>query len=432
MTEEQLAQMRQRFQNMSPEELATRRAQFSAQGGRQGQGGAAGGFARPSPASGGLIGAVITLLSRRAGVSPERAEARPRPEGTTPTPVVQAPATPTPVTPTPEAEGSATAYEATEPAPEPTTAPSPTPTPDAASGPDEASASVVYSVQPGDSLAAIARAYGVTLAALAEANGIADVNRIDVGQRLVIPNPSWHPTPAASRPAVGGTDAEPVPSVSFAPLARIPDTAPGPPFTIEISANRATQDPLVEKSRRYLVTGLVRNDGDRTYDVSSIDVTFYDASGFRGTVRKYSLVPGGEWLWHGQIEAEFPCLLLAPGEICPFAAEITGQDMASFLIHPNAVAVERQSATVGLSNLRLDEESVSYLRISGTATNGNPFRVRNVAVAAALLDANGEIVRLGSTYLIQDVEPGASVSFDLYVEKAAYVRYQLYAQAERH
>ncbi len=47
-------------------------------------------------------------------------------------------------------------------------------------------------VQRGDTLAAIARKYGVTVASLAKNNGIQNVNVIHVGQRLCIP---WPGTP---------------------------------------------------------------------------------------------------------------------------------------------------------------------------------------------------------------------------------------------
>jgi hypothetical protein len=218
-------------------------------------------------------------------------------------------------------------------------------------------------------------------------------------------------------------------------LTQIEDTAPGPPFTIAISANTATQDPLVEKSSRFKITGLVRNDGSQTYDVSAIRVTFYDAEGFRGTfvpaIRDGKVV-GGEWLWHGQTEAEFACLLLAPGEECPFMIEITAQNMASFLIHPDAMPTERESAPVELSDVRLVDEGTEYLRISGTATNVNPFKVKNVTVSGVLFDASGQIVSLGWVYGLQeDIAPGASVRFDVRIEKESYARYQLYAQAER-
>ncbi|WP_300345516.1 LysM peptidoglycan-binding domain-containing protein [Nesterenkonia sp.] len=47
-----------------------------------------------------------------------------------------------------------------------------------------------YTVQPGDTLSSIAAAHGTTVAALAEANGISNVNLIKVRQRLTIPSSS--------------------------------------------------------------------------------------------------------------------------------------------------------------------------------------------------------------------------------------------------
>ena len=63
------------------------------------------------------------------------------------------------------------------PAPEetPTPAPEPTPTPQ----PEE-----YYEVQPGDTLSRIAARFGTTADEIARLNGLADPNRISVGQRL--------------------------------------------------------------------------------------------------------------------------------------------------------------------------------------------------------------------------------------------------------
>ncbi len=44
-----------------------------------------------------------------------------------------------------------------------------------------------YTVQPGDSLDAIAERFGATSEAIAEANGIADPTRLEVGQVLTVP-----------------------------------------------------------------------------------------------------------------------------------------------------------------------------------------------------------------------------------------------------
>jgi hypothetical protein len=246
--------------------------------------------------------------------------------------------------------------------------------------------------------------------------------------------PAATPTPASSdetRPESGI-----LPAVTPAPaLEQVEDTSPGPPFTIEISTNVAVQDPLVEASRTYKVTGIVRNDGDQTYDVSNILVTFYDAEGFRGTfqpaIRDGKLV-GGEWHWHGETEAEFGALLLAPGEEWPFIVEITAQDMAAFLVHPDALATDREATPVELSDVGLVDAGTGYLRISGTATNVSSLKAKNVTVSGVLLDASGQIVSVGSVYVLQeDVEPGASVRFDLRIEREPYATYQLYAHAER-
>jgi len=178
----------------------------------------------------------------------------------------------------------------------------------------------------------------------------------------------------------------------------------------------------------YRVGGIVRNDGTQTYYVSRINVTFFDDDGFRGYVPRGSNV--GEW--YGATEAEFACLLLAPGEACPFIAEISAQDMAAFVVHPDASPTGRESLPVVLSNLTLSYDSPNIVRISGTASNPNPFDVKNVTVAGVLLDGEGQIVRLGTTYVLQeDIGNGESVRFDVRFRYEPFVTYRLYAQAER-
>jgi LysM repeat protein len=292
-----------------------------------------------------------------------------------------------------------------------------------------------YVVQAGDTLAAIAHAYGVTVEAIVAANGIPDADVIAVGQELVIPDPAQVPAVTGTTPVALATDGAEGTVQKLPGLEQIQDTNPGPLLAIEIGANYAIQDPVVEKSQTYVVTGIVRNDGDETYAVSDILVTFYDAEGFRGTfspaIRDGKLV-GGEWHWHGETEAVFAALLLAPGEEWPFRVAITAQDMASFLIHVDAAPTDRESAEVELSDIRLVDGGTGYVQIAGTATNRNPFEVKNVTVSGVLTDASGEIVSLGSTYVLQQgIEPGASVRFDVRIEKTSYVSYRLFTQAER-
>lgn len=57
-----------------------------------------------------------------------------------------------------------------------------------------------YVVKVGDTLYSIARAYQTTAWAIAQANGIFDLNHIYVGQRLIIPGAAPAPTPAPTSP----------------------------------------------------------------------------------------------------------------------------------------------------------------------------------------------------------------------------------------
>ena len=100
----------------------------------------------------------------------------------TATPVATITPTPPPATPT----VTPTATEAATPTPTPTPSPAPAPTapPTPAETPPPA---VTYVVEEGDTLAGIAEAFGTTVAALQEANGIEDPNEIFIGQVLVIP-----------------------------------------------------------------------------------------------------------------------------------------------------------------------------------------------------------------------------------------------------
>ena len=102
----------------------------------------------------------------------------------------------------------------------------------------------------------------------------------------------------------------------------------------------------------------------------------------------------------------------------------------SYHLHPDAAPVEyRQPAPLALSNVRVHNDNVGHVGITGTATNGNPFAVRDANIAGTLIDAHGQIASVGWTVVPGEVAPEASVSFDLRIEHAPYVRYELQAQA---
>lgn len=85
------------------------------------------------------------------------------------------------------------------PIPDPVIAPPPASEP-APESPGTGGGSPAYSVQSGDTLSAIASRFGVTVAALVSANGIANPDLIIVGQTMLIPGTSNIDLPAAVAP----------------------------------------------------------------------------------------------------------------------------------------------------------------------------------------------------------------------------------------
>jgi hypothetical protein len=222
------------FAQMSDDERATRRAEFQntspqaletrrAQFAQGGAGGARS-MGVQGRAGSAPVTAVIALLSERSGAPVTPEVARQRPSGT---------ATPTP-TPTPSDRETPTA--------EPTVAPTTESALTATVAPTAAPTHTVIATDPSPTPAAA----------------------------------QSEPTSVPAAAAYGSPALDPV-----------PDADPGPPFAVEISANRAYPDPLVEKNRRYLVSGIVRNEGSETYSLSTLHVTFFNAEGFRGSYRRF-------------------------------------------------------------------------------------------------------------------------------------------------
>jgi LysM repeat protein len=64
---------------------------------------------------------------------------------------------------------------------------------------------IVHVVQQGENLFRLALRYGVTVEAIMAANGLTDEHKIDVGQRLIIPDETATPASAAAAATTGGT-----------------------------------------------------------------------------------------------------------------------------------------------------------------------------------------------------------------------------------
>jgi hypothetical protein len=218
-------------------------------------------------------------------------------------------------------------------------------------------------------------------------------------------------------------------------LTRIEDTDPGPPFTILVSAIR------IKENGYYQVTGKVRNDGSKVYGGVGIGATFFtelecgkhhtsQGKSKRGQPGSGSVEYGCDPNWHRTGKVYAACQLLGPGAECPFSLEIYPGDYVSYHLHPDATPVEyRQPAPLILSNLSVDNGWLGKVRITGTATNENPFGVRDANIAGTLIDAAGHIASVGMTIVPGEIAPGAGVSFDLHIEQAPYAHYELQAQA---
>ena len=220
-------------------------------------------------------------------------------------------------------------------------------------------------------------------------------------------------------------------------LTRIEDTDPGPPFTILVSTIR------IKENGYYKVTGKVRNNGSEIYGGVGIGATFFTElecgeravagqgkQGKRGGAGSGSVEHACDPNWHGTGKVYVACQLLEPGAECPFSLEIYPRDYVAYRLHPDGTPVEyRQPVSLALSNLGVDNDWFGYVRITGTATNGNPFAVRDANIAGVLIDVNGQIVSVGWTLVPGEIAPGASIAFELHIEQAPYANHELQAQA---
>jgi len=104
-------------------------------------------------------------------------------------PASLAPEPPQPPSPTPSATPTATATPTQAPTvtPTPTTTATLAPTPRVLSPELEAAQGHQHIVQPGENLGAISQRYGVPMTTLVNINGLADPDRLSVGQRVIVP-----------------------------------------------------------------------------------------------------------------------------------------------------------------------------------------------------------------------------------------------------
>lgn len=145
----------------------------------------------------------------------------------------EVPATATPEPPAPTATLDPSLPTPT-PAPTATPAATPTPRPDGA---------IVHVVKEGDTLSAIAKQYQITVETLVQLNGLTDVNKVLVGQELVISVPAPTATPEATAtpipPLPTPTAVPPTPTAAPPTPTAVPPTATALPTTSPVVATPA-------------------------------------------------------------------------------------------------------------------------------------------------------------------------------------------------
>jgi hypothetical protein len=215
-----------------------------------------------------------------------------------------------------------------------------------------------------------------------------------------VPTSTPAPLPTQSAPPAAG--------VVEIELERIPDHDPGPPFTILVDTLRIRAD------GKYEILGWVRNDGTEIYEGISVRASFLDDKG------------GG----YGPVDVYAPCSFLEPGSKCPFSLQMYARSYVAYRLHANGTpVVYRRPASLEVSGLSVFRDGVGNVRVKGMATNGNAFTVRDPKFAVVLIDADGDVVSVGSAIVLGEIAPGASVQFDVRVEYQPYARYELYVQA---
>ena len=222
--------------------------------------------------------------------------------------------------------------------------------------------------------------------------------------------PVLHKEAAPTRPTAQASAGQAV------DLTRIEDTDPGPPITIQVSTVR------IKENGNYKLTGVVRNDSAEGNNPGQV----YGGVGVIATFFTTPPPPNH----HGPVEVYATCPLLAPGAECPFSLEIYPRDYTAYHLHPKGAPVEyHQPASLALSGLSVYNDHFGYVHITGTATNGNPFAVRDAYIFGTLIDAAGQIASVGMTLAPGEIASGASVAFDVRIEQAPYVQYAVQAQA---
>ncbi|MCO6452427.1 MAG: LysM peptidoglycan-binding domain-containing protein [Caldilineales bacterium] len=253
--------------------------------------------------------------------------------------------TPAPPTPTPSAT----------PSPPPTSLPTDTPppyTPEPTATPTVSPTPVIHTIVSGETLIAIAQRYGVSLAALQEANGILDPRALRVGQQLFIP------TDTGVDPASGSPTPTPT------------------PLPIEIGPLYFGNNP----GGGLWALGEVVNDGQVALEGVRLRVGLRDAAGEllgeAETIAQIDLVDVGA-------RAPFGLLFEDVDAIDAYEAQVISAVPAPLSRYYRDLVVED-----------IVEENIHdrYVHISGSVRNAGPEEAVGVYVVVTLYDALDQVI----------------------------------------
>jgi murein DD-endopeptidase MepM/ murein hydrolase activator NlpD len=287
------------------------------------------------------------------------------------------------------------------PTPRPTFTPRPTPTLAVATPlpvqPMATATPVIYIVQAGDALIPIANRFGVSVAELIAANGIQDATRLQVGQRLVIPQPRASAMNDASQAAL-------LPSPT--------------PVAAEVRGLNAVRSPAGSLD----VMGEVFNPGPGAIGSVKVQVTLQDDAGT-------SLQ---------SIHATIPLDVLPAGQASPFRALFADPPKAFSKYTVSLLRAERSDPRASIVPLtvarvtgRLDPPQ---FRVAGEIANAAAEAARQVRLLVTLYDAERRVV--GYRYLTLSeapLAPNASLTFDVSLTTATrdIASFAVYAEGMR-
>ena len=261
---------------------------------------------------------------------------------TRPTPTVSLPtATATATRPAPTATKAATRPPVPM-TPEPTQTPTPEPTP------------ILHTLQAGDTLIGLAGAYGVTVQAIQEANGITDPRGLLVGQQIIIP------TDPESRLDAGKPTPEPTPvPMTISPLS------------------------FWEQPDALWALGQVTLPGPTAQEGVVVRVDLLDSEG--AVIASDSVPIQNDVLLPGENAAFGLRFSPQPGPFSSYNSRIVSAHPAHLPFYRTDLAIQ---------NVALQAEDASLATLSGEISNNGPDLAQDVHVNVILYDDAGRVIAL--------------------------------------